>query len=368
MKDVTIILLAGGISQRFNAEINKVYANLNQKTVIEHSLDKFIKIDEVDKIIISYNQKDEQLLNNILANYDFNIEKVIGGNTRSESLNKALDLVKTAKLLIHDAARPYTNILDIEEEIKALDEADVVTLYHNPVDAVKVGNSHISKTDVYLVSTPQGIKTKYIDILKNGNINREDDLEPFENQNVKIKYIKESSSNLKITYLDDLNNNIYKVGHSFDFHKLEIGKELYLGGLKIDSPFGLLAHSDGDVLLHAITEAMLGILNIGDLGDNYPDNDDSYKNISSTFFLNDVYQKLIKEGYVIQNIDCMIYLEKPKLKNYKRLIEQSIGKLLNIDPIKISVKATTLEKQGAIGLSEGIAASAYVLVTKNGIN
>ena len=149
---------------------------------------------------------------------------------------------------------------------------------------------------------------------------------------------------------------------------MEIGKKLYLGGLKIDSPFGLLAHSDGDVLLHAITEAMQGILNIGDLGDNYPDNDESYKNISSTFFLNDVYQKLIKEGYVIQNIDCMIYLEKPKLKNYKRLIEQSIGKLLNIDPIKISVKATTLEKQGAIGLSEGIAASAYVLVTKNGIN
>ena len=363
MKDTTIILLAGGKSERFNQPINKVLAKLNNKIVLEHSLDKFIKIDEVEKIIVVYNQDDEPQIKSIISNYD-NVEIVKGGLTRSESLNNALDLVKTKKLLIHDAARPYTNIADIRKEIKALDEKDVVTLYHHPVDAVKFKNSHIEKKDLYMVTTPQGLLSKHIEFLKQAKTDREDDLEPFESTETSIAYIEESSPNLKITYSSDLDNRYYKVGYSFDFHPFEAGKPLIIGGIEIPSTMGLKAHSDGDVLIHALTEAIYGSLHLGDLGDNYPDSDNKYLNISSINFLKDAKRLIEEKGYIIQNIDCMVYLEQPKLKQYKKQIEENIALILGIDADLVSVKATTMEKKGVIGQGLGIGAEAYVLVLK----
>ena len=360
MQDVTVIILGGGSSSRFNQKVNKIYMPLLGKSVIMHSIDKF-KALGIENIIVVYNKFDEAMIKAL----DLDLVTIEGGASRALSLNNALPLVKTNKILVHDAARPWTNPLDIKALINALDDADVVTLYHYSVDAIKVHGSHLKKDDVYLVTTPQGFKKSSIELLLNANINREDDLEPFEQTNAKISYILETSPNKKITYISDLISSEYKVGHSFDFHPLAPNRKLILGGIEIASTVGLLGHSDADVLLHAISEALLGALNQGDLGDNFPDASDKYKDISSTYFLKNVKERLDKKNYSICNIDCMIYLEKPKLEDLKLKMAKNIAEILNIDQSKISIKATTLEKQGAIGLSEGIAASAYVLIKNN---
>ena len=360
MQDVTVIILGGGKAERFNNKINKIYMPLFDKPVIMHSIDKF-KALGIENIIVVYHPDDETLSKRIASD----VLLIPGGVNRSASLNHALPFVKTNKVLVHDAARPWTNVEDIKALIAALDQYDVATLYHHPVDSVKVSDGHLAKKNVYLATTPQGFKKELIPVIVNAGENREDDLEPFENTKAKIAYILETTPNTKITYREDLADYQYLVGHSFDFHPLVKDRQLYLGGLESPSPFGLAGHSDADVVLHAISEALLGALNQGDLGDNFPDNDDKYHNISSIFFLENVKERLKCEHYQIVNIDCMIYLEKPKLKDLKRQMAEKIAAILEIDKTQISIKATTLEKQGAIGLSEGIASSAYVLIKKD---
>lgn len=364
MKDITCVILAAGSSLRFNKGFNKVYVKLNNKPIIEHSIDKFLKFKEIKKIIIVYNHQDLHLLNSILEAYDDERITIIeGGSTRQESLQQVKDLVDTNFLMIHDAARPYTSIKDIETLIDNIDKYEVLTLAKHPVDAVKVDGKHIRKKDVYLTSTPQCFNRKSYIYLFDNNCDREDDLEPFEENN-NIHYVLETSNNLKITYSEDL-LGIDLVGYSMDFHLLEeSNKPFKLGGLTIESKYSLKGHSDADVVLHAVTEAILGALHLKDLGDNYPDNNLKYKDYDSKLFLMDAKEKMENLQYAIKNIDIMIFLEQPKLKDYKPLIEKSISNILNIDEKIVSVKATTAEKEGVIGSNKGVAASAIVLLSK----
>jgi len=364
MKDVTCVILGAGNSTRFGNETNKIYQLLNGKTVLEHSIDKFLSIEMIKKIIVVFNSNDYLMIKGIIDKYDNLVTFITGGINRSESLKCAKHFIDTDYLIVHDAARPYTNIVDIRKLIESLKTKDVVTLYKESVDAVKVNGHHVPKCNVFLTSTPQGFSKDAYMHLFNSNINREDDIEPFEETSYKIGYIKETTPNTKITYDYDLDNLSYRVGYSMDFHPFCEQRALILGGISIPNDLGLLGHSDADVVLHALTESILGALNLNDIGDNYPDNDPKYKDISSVVLLNDVLSKMNSKGYSIGNVDIMIYLEKQKLKEYKLKIQENISKLLNVDSSKISVKATTMEKKGFIGTSEGIASEACVLLTK----
>lgn len=152
-----------------------------------------------------------------------------------------------------------------------------------------------------------------------------------------------------------------RIGHSIDVHAFDESRKLILGGVKIDS-IGLRGHSDADVLLHAVAESILGALALGDLGSNFPDNDDAYKDIDSSILVKHV-MKLVKEkNYKVHNIDCMVLAEKPKLAPYILTMRTNIATLLEVDVNQVSVKATTTEKLGFIGRKEGIASSATVLM------
>jgi len=159
---------------------------------------------------------------------------------------------------------------------------------------------------------------------------------------------------------------IIRIGQGIDFHRLETGKDLWLGGVKIPSEKGCIAHSDGDVLLHAICDALLGAAGLRDIGHYFPDTDIKYKNIDSKILLKNTFDLIRDKGFNVGNIDCTVCLEKPKISNFVQEMKNTISSIVNTGPDSIGVKATTTEKLGFTGREEGIVAIAVVLITMQG--
>ncbi len=157
----------------------------------------------------------------------------------------------------------------------------------------------------------------------------------------------------------------FRIGYGYDVHQLEEGRDLYLGGIKIPHSKGCIAHSDGDVLIHAICDALLGAAAMRDIGFHFPDTDSEFKNIDSKILLQKTMNIISNKGYFLVNIDSTICLQKPKIKDYIPEITKTLANIINTDQDNISVKATTTEKLGFIGREEGIAAHAVVLIHKS---
>jgi len=155
-----------------------------------------------------------------------------------------------------------------------------------------------------------------------------------------------------------------RIGQGHDLHRIASDREMFLGGLKIDAGFGLLGHSDADVLLHAVCDALLGALALGDIGDHFPDTDPQYKGVSSRVLTERVMALVRKRGYRVANLDATVFAERPKLGAMKRPIAESIAGLLGVEPGEVSVKAKTGEGMDAVGRGEAIAAEAVVLLCR----
>ena len=157
----------------------------------------------------------------------------------------------------------------------------------------------------------------------------------------------------------------YRIGSGVDFHQLVEGRELWIGGVKIPHKKGALGHSDADVLLHAICDAMLGALSLGDIGVHFPDTDSTYKNIDSKILLEKTYQLIKARGYRVVNVDSTLCLEAPKIKPFVNSMQQTIAAILEVSMEDVSVKATTTEKMGFAGREEGLVAYATILLCKD---
>ena len=155
-----------------------------------------------------------------------------------------------------------------------------------------------------------------------------------------------------------------RIGNGYDVHALATGESLWLGGIKIEHEKGTVAHSDGDVLIHAICDALLGALALGDIGHHFPDTDPAFKNIDSKLLLKKCNQLINSKGYKISNIDSTVCAQRPKLKNHLLAMRECMAQILDIQPDQISVKATTTEKLGFVGREEGISSYAVALLTK----
>lgn len=153
-----------------------------------------------------------------------------------------------------------------------------------------------------------------------------------------------------------------RIGSGIDFHQLVEGRDLWIGGIKIPHTKGALGHSDADVLLHAICDALLGALSLGDIGTHFPDNDNAYKNIDSKILLKRTFDLITEKGYYIVNIDSSLCLEAPKIKPHVQAMQTCIAEILNISVDAISIKATTTEKMGFVGREEGLVAYATCLL------
>lgn len=156
-----------------------------------------------------------------------------------------------------------------------------------------------------------------------------------------------------------------RIGSGIDFHQLVTGRDLWLGGVKIPHSKGALGHSDADVLLHAICDALLGALALGDIGTHFPDTSPEFKNIDSKILLQRSFELITEKGYSIMNIDTTLCLENPKIKPYVPAMQQTIATILHLEVTDVSIKATTTETMGFVGREEGLMAYATVLLQKN---
>ncbi len=372
---IHFILLAGGNSLRFSSNTNKLLAKFKNKSLLEHNIE-FIKELKFKKITLIVNN-----LKKTNTNIFDDLELINGGKTRSESVKNALNKskFKSKYVIIHDAARPLNSQKLIKYIIKNLLEKnyDCVIPYTKCSDTAIVGHHNIDREKLKLIKTPQGFIKNKISLLHNKNKRKllTDDSQLFRNEKnkYKIKYLLQNEINFKITYKDELvslNKLVEKnilVGIGYDIHKIiKTNKNnlIKLGGAKIKSKVKVISHSDGDVILHAITDSILGALSQRDIGTYFPNNKKNL-NRNSVEFLNYALNKMNLKKKMINNIDLMIVSEEPKINPHFNKILESISKNLNINKNSISIKATTNEKSGLIGNGDFIACWSNVSLREN---
>ena len=375
-----LIILAGGNSHRFRSNIGKPYQKIGGKSLIEVNIDKARKIKQIKKIILVYNNKDSKRLK--LLNLK-DVKLIVGGKNRQQSTFNALKYLNKnksiSKVLIHDVARPNFSEKLFRSIIKNMKNFRAVVPKINIQDAVKqiidTSNEEYilgkKRDNLFLTQTPQAFYLKEIYQLHKNNAlkYKDDDISLYMNLN-KVKFIEGEKSNFKITDKKDFENlkNIYKskinVGIGFDVHRLVPKKKLYLAGLKIKSSLGTLGHSDGDPILHSITDAILGACKLGDIGQMFSDKNKKFKNIRSTIILKQVIEKIKSKAYLINNIDINIITQTPKIKKLKNKMISSIAKLCEISKDRINIKGKTTEKLGVIGKEKAIASEVIISVIK----
>ena len=286
-----------------------------------------------------------------------------GGKERSDSSLIALKYIKRFKptnVLIHDAARPNFTIKLLKKLIKSLktNKASIPVISSKDSIKYKVKSQlfNLDRKNSYLTQTPQAFKFKdiYNLSLKQKNI-IQDEATLFINNNLKIKFIDGETLNNKITFREDINNIKTYFGIGFDVHRLIKNKKLYLGGIKIPFHSGLKGHSDGDVILHSIIDALLGAMRKKDIGTFFPDNKNRFKNIRSPKMLKPIIEILYKNNFYINNLDINLICEQPKVSKYRTKIINALSKLLNLDKNLINLKGKTVEKLGLIGKEKAIA-------------
>ncbi len=355
------IILAAGQSKRFNSKIPKPYHIYKGKPLIKHSIDKIKKSRNFNKIIIVVNKKHNKYFKKLKLK---DIRIINGGKTRAESAFRALKFIKKnnfKNVLIHDAARPNFSITLLDKIIKELKRNHCVVPAIKTNDSVKFKKgkklTNINRENLFLTQTPQGFNfNQLFKLQKDQSSMITDDSNLFISAGKKIKIIKGELDNNKITFNSDTKlKNSSKFGIGFDVHRLVPNKILFLGGIKIPSPLGTLGHSDGDPVLHALIDSILGACSMGDIGEKFSDKNKKYKNIRSTILLKNIIEKIKLKNYLINNIDINIITQKPKISKYKIKMIQSISKICKISKNQINIKGKTTEKLGLIGKEKAIA-------------
>ena len=365
------IILAAGESKRFNSNTPKPYHIYKGKPLIMHSIDKALKNKKFNKIVVVVNKKHKKYFKMLKLKH---VNLINGGKTRAVSALKALKSIKKYKfknVLIHDAARPNFSVKLLEKIVKELKNTKCVIPAIKTNDSVKLKNKNniinLQRENIYLTQTPQGFD--YIQLLalqndKSSNVT--DDANLFISAGKKIKIINGEISNNKITINSDVKlKNLTTFGIGFDVHRLVPKRKLYLGGIRIPSPIGTLGHSDGDPVLHAVIDALLGACRKGDIGNKFSDINKNFKNIRSTILLNIVIKEIKSNGFFINNIDINIITQTPKIKQYKNRMINQIAMLCEISSSQINIKGKTTEKLGVIGKEKAIACEVIASVIKN---
>ena len=330
---IFLILLAAGESKRLKSTEPKPYIKVNNRTLVEHNIEKIQNIKAIKKIVIVYNKKNGKKLKNLSIK---NLIKVIGGKTRSQSTHLALKRIKhlnCSKVLIHDAARPNfsLNLLDNLFSNLKYYKCVVPTIKIN--DSIKFINKNqiinLKRENIYLTQTPQAFHFKELyKLQKDQSSLITDDANLFISANKKVKFINGEINNSKITTkYDVVDKENLKYGIGFDIHRLVQNRKLYLGGIKIPSKLGALGYSDGDIVLHAVIDSILGACKMGDIGEKFSNKNKKYRNIRSNILLKNIIDQIKLKNYTINNIDINIITQKPKISKYKkRIVKPKKGK------------------------------------------
>ena len=367
--NIAVIIPAAGSGSRFGGSIPKQFLNIGDESVLEKSVNLFLEISSIKQVIIAINA-DEDLIKSQSFYENPRATVVSGGSSRSESVFNALAAVdETLEIVaVHDAARPWVKKNHFEDLLAQLgnDESAQGVFPVIPVTdslRMKKGDKTIpvDRENFLHVQTPQIFYRKSLQIaldkLKKENLHLSDESQAMEHAGFKVLAAPGERSNIKITYAEDLPRfgTDFRIGRGVDFHRFQPGDGLTLGNVFIDCKLSIVAHSDGDIVLHAISDALLGAAGLRDIGYYFPDTNEENKNLSSVKIIEKALGLLKKEGLQPKNIDFVIVCEQPTIGPYVDQIKKSLGVILSIEESFIGVKATTTEKMGVIGDGNGIA-------------
>ncbi len=374
MKNISAIIVAAGQSSRMGSEVPKPYLGLGDKTVLRYSVEAFLSHPLISEVQVIIHTDHENLYEKAIEGLSLN-KPVVGGTSRGQSVLNGLKAISGEYVLIHDGARPFIFHEVISRAIQSMEQNPkagcVPVLPVQDTLRSQVGR-HPDRSELVRVQTPQGFSLKVL--LEAYNANQSDftdDAGVFESYGGDIVHYNGSERLFKITTTEDYEraramsegNRLFKTGQGFDVHKFaDDGDAVILGGISIPHEKGLEGHSDADVVLHALTDAILGTIGAGDIGDHFPPSDDKWRGAQSSLFVGEALRLLKEKGGEAVNADITVICEAPKLMNYKAKMKTRIAELLSVGEECVNIKATTTEGLGFTGRGEGIAAQAIVTV------
>ena len=369
---VTAILVAAGSSRRmgFDKLSHRLPGGL---TVLQTSLRAFENHPRVTELVLVAGANLD-VCRQLAASCGKPCTAVSGGATRAESVRAGLAAASGEIVAIHDAARPFVSEEVITAAIEAAEKNGAAAPAVPVKDTVKVAGKDgrvlntPDRSTLFAVQTPQCFRRElYCQALASVSGDKADlvtdDCSLFELAGLPVVLTAGDYANLKITTKEDLKGeNTMRIGHGYDVHRLVEDRRLILGGVDIPYEKGLLGHSDADVLLHAISDALLGAAALGDIGKHFPDTDPRYKGADSLRLLQEVGRLIGEAGYTVGNIDATVLCQAPKLAPHIQTMRANIAGALGVDADCVSVKATTEEHLGFTGQGQGIAAHAVALL------
>lgn len=378
---IAIVLVAAGRGRRFGGPIPKQYAPLLGRPVLRRTLDTLIRLPHVSTIQTVIHPDDEADFWASAPQSDLIAAPVPGGAERQDSVRMGLEALQDKApdiVMIHDAARPFLSAAVFQNLIDALEAHKGAVAALPIVDSLRrdqdglVGNS-VERADLWRMQTPQAFR--YQDILaahqQFAGEALTDDTALAQKAGLDVAIVAGDEALFKITNAADLtraeshmltNLPDIRTGQGFDVHQFEDGKDVILCGVTIPHTQKLKGHSDADVGLHALTDAILGALGAGDIGDHFPPSDPQWKGAPSDTFLRHAADLVAAKGGVISHLDLTLICEAPKIGPHRDKMCAAIGKIIGLDPTRVSVKATTTEKLGFTGRGEGIAALATATI------
>ncbi len=359
-----VIIVAGGTGSR--AGMDKLHFTIRDTSVLERTVGAFLCFENIDNIILVMRRNDVDFGEKIKENIgDNRIVITYGDTTRALSVRNGLKLSTSTAVLIHDGARPYVDHGTIQRVMESVEK------YGSGVPALPLADSvrkvsdggvadEFSREKLYSVQTPQGfMREELLRAYESGEAYTDESL-LYSRHIAPARIVEGSERNLKLTTNGDFTALNARVGIGYDLHKLAFFKKFMLGGVEISYEMGAVAHSDGDVVIHAVIDAILGAIGERDIGTLFPDNDPKYLDIDSSIMLSEVMDICQKKNYKVCQVNVVIVLQKPKIGDYIPLMRVKLARLLNVNANDVTISAKTNEGVGDIG--EGKAVSAYATV------
>ena len=375
MTKVTALIVAAGSGNRMGADQPKQYRLLGDRPVLAHAVDALTSHSRVDAVRVVIGAGQEAMAQVALGSRDVGA-LITGGKERADSVRAGLAAIGDGVVLVHDAARPFCppgvidRLLDALERhdgaVPVLAIADTIAKARGTVDAM------VDRTALVRIQTPQAFHVE--DLLyaygEAGKRAPTDESTVMVEAGLKVATVEGHPMLDKLTTPADwvraeaslAARLVSRTGMGFDVHAFEGPGPLMMGGIEIAHSQGLAGHSDADVVLHAITDALLGAAGLGDIGEHFPPSDPQWKGAASDIFLGHAAQLVHQAGGVIDFIDCTVIAEAPKVGPHRSAMRSRVAEILGLSAAHVSIKATTTEELGFTGRSEGIAAQAVATI------
>ena len=372
---VTALIVAAGKGERLGGGLPKQYRPLGGKPVLRHAVEALIGHSRVDAVRVVIGEGQEQLATEALTGLDVG-KLITGGAERSESVRNGLAAIPEGIVLVHDAARPFCPLGVVDRLLSALENADGAVPVLPVSDTLAKGDSElrgtVNRTQMLRVQTPQAFHVEDLVYAMEQTDMRlaTDESTVMQAAGLKVATVPGDQMLDKLTTASDWDRAenmlatkmVSRTGLGFDVHAFEGPGPLIMGGISVPFEKGLAGHSDADVVLHSITDALLGAAALGDIGQHFPPSDPQWKGAASDIFLAHAAKLIRDAGGTIDHVDCTVICEAPKVGPHRAAMQARVAEILRLPPQAVSIKATTTEKLGFTGRGEGIAAQAVATI------